>query len=88
MLDEKCDTEDLRERKMKSVMRAVVNLCQKLNLPPDVVAEGAIRGAAVTMVACGLEQPQVAEVLRDFAIKLEESSADPLAPGVPTAGSC
>ena len=77
VLDEERESGKLRDRKMKSVTRAVANLLRKLNLPPDVVAEGAIRGAAVTMIASGMDLAEVVGLMRMFAEEVEEIDIDP-----------
>jgi dihydroxyacid dehydratase/phosphogluconate dehydratase len=54
---------DKREARSKAVARAVMRLSERLQYQPEVVFEGAIRGAAALLIANGSSPEEVAELL-------------------------
>lgn len=69
------DRQDLHERTVVAVTEAVAGLMKQFGgrgLTPEACFEGAVKGAAVVMIAHGLTPGQTAGLLTDFAGALGE----------------
>jgi hypothetical protein len=58
-------TDEVRAQQSKAVARAVANLFSKLDFEPEIVFEGAVRGAAAAMMAAGVSAPDVGRLLEN-----------------------
>ena len=64
--------QDERAAQVLSVQTAVSNLIIKLGYDPDVVAEGAMKGAAASLIATGSSTKDVGKVFEDFGFALRD----------------
>ncbi|NSY99698.1 hypothetical protein G6M70_20235 [Agrobacterium tumefaciens] len=58
-------TDEIRAEQSKAVARAVANLFSKLDFEPEIVFEGAVRGAAAALLAAGVSAPDVGRLLEN-----------------------
>lgn len=61
-----------RQQRSDAVMAAVVDLVGTLNFPPEVVFEGAVKGAVVTMIGAGFKADDVANLLESLATMVRD----------------
>lgn len=72
-MSETLNDDDLHERWVKSVMKAITGLSEKFaanGLTPEACIEGAVKAGVVVMLAQGATVEDAAAVLEDFAAGL------------------
>ena len=63
MTPENATIDDERQRKSKAVARAVARLSDNLGYEPEIVFEGAVRGACAVLISNGITPADVSRLL-------------------------
>jgi hypothetical protein len=76
MTSENATIDGDRLRKSKAVARAVAGLTHKLGYEPDIVFEGALRGACAVLIANGVTPADVSRLLINSGRLIETLDQD------------
>ncbi|GES43147.1 hypothetical protein RsS62_23990 [Rhizobium dioscoreae] len=76
MTSENVDIDEERQRKSKAVARAVARLSDNLGYEPEIVFEGAVRGACAVLISHGVTPADVSRLLTNSGRLIETLDQD------------